>query len=182
MRHRLATATLLGIAMVVGACAGAASPAPATPAPATPAPATEAPTEAPATAPATAAPSEAPPAASASVGVAETSLGTILVDGAGLSLYVFTPDKGGASTCYDACATAWPPLLSGGAPTVGAGLDGSAFGSTTRTDGGAQVTFNGWPLYYFAGDAAAGDANGQGLNDVWWVVGPDGTMIGAPAS
>jgi predicted lipoprotein with Yx(FWY)xxD motif len=114
--------------------------------------------------------------------VADNALGTILVDPAGKTLYVFVPDNAGASTCYDECATAWPPLLVEGAPAAGEGLAGTDLATTERTDGTTQVTFKGWPLYYFQGDQAAGDTNGQGLNDVWWVVGPDGTMIGAPAA
>ena len=83
----------------------------------------------------------------ASVTVAESALGSILADDKGMTLYVFLPDNAGDPTCYEGCATAWPPLLSDAAPTVGAGLDAAAFGTADRTDGGTQVTFNGWPLY-----------------------------------
>jgi predicted lipoprotein with Yx(FWY)xxD motif len=116
------------------------------------------------------------------VATAEHDLGTIVVDGEGKTLYVFVPDNAGDSTCYDDCATAWPPLLTEGDPVAGEGLTATDLGTTERTDGATQVTFMGWPLYSFQNDAAAGDANGQGLNDVWWVVAPDGTMIGAPES
>ncbi len=175
MHARHAAAPLLGIALLLAACGSGASPtaAPATPAPATSAPATAAPTPV---------PTETPLAAGAAVTVFESALGSILGDGEGMTLYVFLPDNAGASTCYEGCAAAWPPLLSDAAPSVSAGLDAAAFGTTPRSDGGTQVTFNGWPLYYFASDAAPGDARGQGLNDAWFVVGPDGTAIGAPAA
>ena len=87
------------------------------------------------------------------------------------------PDAGGAPTCYDDCATTWPPLVADGAPTVGEGLDDALFASATRDDGTEQVTVDGWPLYFFAADAAPGDTNGQGVGGVWYVVGPDGAAI-----
>ena len=179
MRTRLIAAPLLGLAALLAACgSGAASPAavPVSPAavPATAAPATEAPaTEAAAT--------EAPSAAggdAVAVTLATTSLGDILVDGKGMTLYVFTPDNAGDSTCYDDCEQAWP-VLAGGSVTAGEGLAAADFGATTRTDGSTQITFNGWPLYYFAGDSAPGDVNGQGLNGVWWVIDASGNAIGA---
>jgi len=108
---------------------------------------------------------------------AQSGLGTILVDGDGMTLYLFTNDSPGVSTCEGACLAAWPPLL--GRPQAGAGADDSLLGSLTRTDGTPQVTYNGWPLYYWAQDAAPGDTNGQGVNDVWWVVSPEGDPIGA---
>ncbi len=119
------------------------------------------------------------PAASADVELAETSLGTVLVSG-GMTLYGFTPDAQGPSVCNDDCADAWPALVVDAAPTVGDGLDASLFGTAERADGALQATIDGWPLYFFAGDAAAGDTNGQGVNDVWWVVDANGTLVGAP--
>lgn len=107
--------------------------------------------------------------------VAESDFGPILSDADGNVLYLFTPDEGGESTCYDACADSWPPLL--GSPSPGDGVDESLLGTTERSDGSIQVTYAGWPLYYFAADAAAGDTNGQGLNSVWFVVSPDGEAI-----
>ena len=105
--------------------------------------------------------------------VAETSLGEVITDGEGMTLYMFDPDEQGPSTCYDDCATAWPPLLVD-EPNVGENLDDAMLGTVERDDGAMQVTYNDWPLYRWQGDAAAGDATGQGVNDVWWVVGPDG--------
>lgn len=114
-------------------------------------------------------------AMSSSIEVASTDLGEMLVDGDGNSLYLFIPDAQGDSTCYDDCEANWPPLTDGA--EAGPDVDAALIGSTTRTDGSDQVTYNGWPLYYFAGDAAPGDTNGQGLNDVWFVVSPAGEPI-----
>jgi predicted lipoprotein with Yx(FWY)xxD motif len=108
--------------------------------------------------------------------LAETSLGSVLVDAAGMTLYLFVPDGQGESTCYDDCEANWPPLT--GAASAGDGVDESMLGSVERTDGTTQVTYNGWPLYYFATDAAAGDVNGQGVNGVWFAVDAAGNAIG----
>jgi predicted lipoprotein with Yx(FWY)xxD motif len=128
---------------------------------------------------------ESSPAGSAAAGdvtvmVADSEFGEILVDGEGMVLYGFVPDEEtGESTCYDACAAAWPPLLEGDEVMVGEGLDDSAFSLIDRTDGDVQqVKVGGWPLYYFASDTAPGDTNGQGLQDVWYVVSPEGELIG----
>lgn len=114
-------------------------------------------------------------ATSAAISVANGPLGDILVDADGSTLYLFIPDGQGESTCYDQCETNWPPLT--GEISAGDGLDAALLGSSTRTDGSEQVTYNGWPLYYFAGDAAPGDTNGQGINDIWFVVSPAGEAI-----
>ena len=110
------------------------------------------------------------------VELTESGLGQILTS-EGRTLYLFMPDAGGPPTCNDDCATTWPPLLVDGAPTVGEGLDDSLFATATRDDGDEQVTVDGWPLYFFASDAAPGDTNGQGVGGVWYVVGPDGAAI-----
>jgi predicted lipoprotein with Yx(FWY)xxD motif len=167
MRTLIVAGTLLGLTLVVAACSsGGATTAPATVAPAS-------------RAPASSAPASQAPAAAASVKLADTSLGSVVVDGtSGKTLYVFLADSGGASACYDKCAASWPALLSdGSAPTLGTGLDAADFGTIARTDGTTQVTFYGMPLYFFAGDAAAGDTKGQALNDKWFVVGADGKPI-----
>jgi predicted lipoprotein with Yx(FWY)xxD motif len=116
------------------------------------------------------------PAGSALVEVVSTDLGDILVSG-GMTLYAFIPDEGGTPTCYDECASTWPPLLADGAVSTGEGLDASAFTTAPRTDGGEQVVANGWPLYFFANDTAPGDTNGQGIGGNWFVVGTDGEPI-----
>jgi predicted lipoprotein with Yx(FWY)xxD motif len=108
--------------------------------------------------------------------IAESDLGPILVSD-GKTLYTFKPDDAGTPTCNDDCAAAWPPLLADGEFTVGDGLDGGLFSTVTRDDGGEQLTVDGWPLYFFANDAAPGDTNGQGIGDAWYVVGPDGVAI-----
>lgn len=113
----------------------------------------------------------------AKVAVATGDLGPMLVDANGRTLYVFLADDGGKSTCYDDCASSWPALESTGTPRAGDGINASMLGTTTRTDGSTQVTFDGHPLYLFAGDSGAGDTKGQGIGDVWFVVSPKGSPI-----
>ncbi len=138
-------------------------------------PATAAPTSPATDPPATSAPSGLEPGAAVAVG--STDLGDHLVDGAGRTLYLFTvdPQGGDTSACSGDCAATWPPLT--GDVAAGDGVDGGLLGSVTRDDGSTQVTYNGWPLYYFAADAAPGDTNGQGVGDVWFVVSPAGDAI-----
>jgi predicted lipoprotein with Yx(FWY)xxD motif len=101
-------------------------------------------------------------------------LGQILTDGEGMTLYLFTQDGENVSNCYDQCAVNWPPLLveEGQDPVAGPGLTGE-LGTIERTDGGRQVTYNGMPLYYWIQDSNPGDATGQDVGDVWYVVHPD---------
>jgi predicted lipoprotein with Yx(FWY)xxD motif len=108
------------------------------------------------------------------------TLGSFLVDGNGRSLYLYTKDTPNTSVCYDKCATAWPPLLTKGAPVAGTGVDATLLGTTNRTDGTVQVTYKGWPLYYYEKDTAAGDVTGQGVGEVWYVVAPDGGQNTTP--
>ena len=105
------------------------------------------------------------------------TLGSFLVDDKNMTLYLFTKDTPNTSNCYEKCATAWPPLLTKGAPVVGSGVDGSKVGTTTRKDGSEQVTYNGWPLYYYIKDAKAGDVVGQNVGEVWFVIDPAGEMV-----
>jgi predicted lipoprotein with Yx(FWY)xxD motif len=112
------------------------------------------------------------------VHTAQTDLGTILVDPDGFTLYIFTADSGGESTCYDACADLWPPIPADTA--ISAELDGSIFGSTTRTDGSEQLTVNGMPLSLYTPDTSPGDTTGQDFNGVWFVVDANGEVIGGP--
>jgi predicted lipoprotein with Yx(FWY)xxD motif len=114
---------------------------------------------------------------SATVGVANTGLGKILVDSQGRTIYLFQQDTGTKSTCSGECATQWPPVRATGNPTVGKGLTASKVATTPRSDGKPQVTYNGHPLYLFGGDSSAGDTNGQGLNAFgasWYAVSPAG--------
>ena len=124
------------------------------------------------------------PAASKSAGtavdVATSKLGTILVDSKARSLYLFVADTGSSSTCSGACAGAWPPLTTTQKPVAGAGVTASLLGTTKRSDGTLEVTYAGHPLYYYAGDTAAGDTTGQALAQFgapWYVLAPSGKAI-----
>jgi predicted lipoprotein with Yx(FWY)xxD motif len=115
----------------------------------------------------------------AAVDLRGSTLGQTLVDGQGRTLYLFKADTADRSNCHGACASAWPPYLSSGAPQAGTGVTGGQLG-TIPGDGGAQVTYHGHPLYYYAGDSQPGDATGQGLDQFgakWYVVAPDGVGI-----
>ncbi len=166
-------AVLAAAAAVLSACAAPGS--------------STAPTSAPATAaPATAAPATSVPAGS---GVAidvrqSASLGAYVAGKDGLSLYVFANDTAGTSNCSGDCAGSWPPLTVGSAtePVAATGITG-ALATITRADGTFQVTLGGAPLYYFAGDSAAGDTNGQDVGGVWNLASPAGTPVtGEPAA
>ena len=110
-------------------------------------------------------PSPTPAAAGATIAVGTNAkLGQILVDGTGMTVYLFVADTGTKSTCYTSCATIWPPVLTGGVPQVGTGATASLLGTTTRTDGKIEVTYAGHPLYYFIQDKKPGDTTGQGVN------------------
>jgi predicted lipoprotein with Yx(FWY)xxD motif len=105
-------------------------------------------------------------------------LGKFLADGEGRSLYLFTKDTKDTSNCYGKCETAWPPLLTTSTmPTVTEGMDATLIGTTKRKDGSTQLTYNGWPLYYFAADLKPGDVNGQAVGKVWWVISGEGWGI-----
>jgi predicted lipoprotein with Yx(FWY)xxD motif len=110
--------------------------------------------------------------------VSDSSLGKILTNSNGMTLYVFTSDSADQSTCTDGCAQKWPPLTvaQGVTPTAGPGVTG-ALGVFQRADGTYQVTINQMPLYYYSGDAQPGDTNGQGLLGKWYVVDPAGNPI-----
>lgn len=114
-------------------------------------------------------------AAATTLGVADTDLGTILVDGKGMTLYVYTNDSPDRSTCEGECLVAWPPLE--GAPTAGKGVNSSMLGTTERSDGTVQATYDHRPLYYWQNDTAPGDTTGQNVGGVWFVVGPDGRPV-----
>jgi predicted lipoprotein with Yx(FWY)xxD motif len=113
------------------------------------------------------------------------SVGSVLVDSNGYTLYLFEPDKQGAPTCSGACAQSWPPLQAGSStPTAGAGAQASMVG-TVASGSGHQVTYNRWPLYTFTGDTGPGQATGEGVNGfggLWWAVGADGNAVHPSAS
>ena len=127
-------------------------------------------------------PAASPAASGATIAVATNAKlsGQILVDGKGMTVYLFVADTGTSSTCYTSCAAVWPPVLTTGAPQAGAGATASLLGTTTRTDGKIEVTYAGHPLYYFIQDKAAGDTTGQGINGfggLWWVLTPSGAAM-----
>jgi predicted lipoprotein with Yx(FWY)xxD motif len=125
-------------------------------------------------------PATATAAARATVKVAESRFGRMLVDGRGLSLYLFTRDPRGRSRCYGDCAKAWPPLLTDGAPRAGSGARKRLLGTTKRRSGKLQVTYRGHPLYYYVGETRAGQVLCQGVVEfggTWLVVSPSGRAI-----
>jgi predicted lipoprotein with Yx(FWY)xxD motif len=133
------------------------------------------------------APTSAAPAAPG-IGTAALAPGTALVDGAGRALYLFEAD-GVTSSCTGACAQVWPPYRAPGAlPGTTGAAQGPLVGTTPRADGARQVTYDGHPLYYFAGDTGPGEARGQGVHNFgggWFVVAPNGDGINpddAPAA
>jgi predicted lipoprotein with Yx(FWY)xxD motif len=105
--------------------------------------------------------------------VSETSAGSALAGEGGMTLYTFDNDTNGESSCYEGCVTNWLPFVvdEGQEATAGEGVTGD-IGTTARTDGTTQVTYDGAPLYYFSGDSAAGDANGDGVGEVWHIAIP----------
>jgi predicted lipoprotein with Yx(FWY)xxD motif len=157
----LGLALLAGLALSLAACSGEepAAPSGGAEAPASPSPA-------------------APAETQAAVAAADSSLGQTLVDAEGRTLYAFTKDKGGKSTCYGDCEATWPALTVEGAPEAGDGVQASLLATTDRDDGSAQVTYKGMPLYLFSGDQQPGDTNGQGVGGVWFAVTPAGGLVG----
>lgn len=142
--------------------------------PATPAGAPASPSAS--SAPASSAPAPAAAdAATLALKMADSSLGSIVVDGKGMTLYMFAKDSANTSNCTGQCLVAWPPLV--GKPTAGSGVDDSKLGSITRADGSTQATYNGWPLYYWKDDKQAGDVLGQNVSGVWFVVDRDGNPV-----
>lgn len=115
-------------------------------------------------------------------------MGTFLTDAAGKSLYMFASDTATKSTCSGACLSYWPPLTASGAVRASGSVTTSKLKTITRSDGTKQVTYAGHPLYYYRGDTAPGDTNGQGSSNFgakWWLLTPSGAPItgsSAPAS
>ena len=109
------------------------------------------------------------------VAVASSTLGDILVDGDGRTLYAFTKDKGDQSVCSGDCATSWPALT--GTASAGTGVQASLLSTSMQANGKSQVTYGGKPLYYFAGDAKPGDTNGEGVGNVWFALTADGELV-----
>ncbi|HXE43641.1 MAG TPA: hypothetical protein VN635_00445 [Conexibacter sp.] len=114
--------------------------------------------------------------------VKSSKLGTILADGEGKTVYLFENDKTTASTCSGACARAWPPVTTDGAPKAGGGIQTALLTTSKRSDGTTQVVYGGHPLYYFVRDADAGDTYGQGIDGFgaeWYVLGSNGKKVEA---
>jgi predicted lipoprotein with Yx(FWY)xxD motif len=106
--------------------------------------------------------------------------GKVLVNGHGQTLYLFEKDKHGKSACNGQCAQFWPPALTTGKPHAGSGVSSSKLGTTKRKNGKLQVTYNGHPLYAYAGDSKAGQANGQGslnFGAAWYVINAKGSAV-----
>ncbi|WP_331753127.1 hypothetical protein OG440_39385 (plasmid) [Streptomyces sp. NBC_00637] len=143
---------------------------------------TTAPTTSPATtgtsAPATS--SSSTGATESTVAVASSKYGPILVDGKGSTLYLFEADTSTKSTCVGTCAAAWPPMLASGAPKAAKHAKATLLGTTKRSDGSTEVTYNGHPLYYYAGDTKPGDTNGEELSQFgakWYVLNAAGDKV-----
>lgn len=106
--------------------------------------------------------------------------GTVLFDGSGRALYLFTRERGPSARCYGACAAAWPPALTSGRPRAGRGAQGRRLGTTRRRDGTRQVTYAGHPLYYYVGDRGPGQINCQDVVEfggTWLIVAPSGRAV-----
>ena len=121
----------------------------------------------------------------ASVGTAKTSLGTVVVDGSGHTLYLFAKDTGPKSTCSGSCAAAWPPFTAAAKPATSGGVPASGLTLVKRSDGKRQVVMDGHPLYFFKGDTSAGQLNGQAVDAFgakWYVVSPTGKTVTATST
>jgi predicted lipoprotein with Yx(FWY)xxD motif len=127
---------------------------------------------------------DAPAKATITIKVVDSKLGPIMVDEKGMSLYMFTPDAPNVSVCEGGCLTAWPPIMLKADETLanvkleGGNLRRSKLGVAMRFDGSRQVTYNGWPLYYWIRDKVAGDVSGQWVGNVWFVLNGEGTPVG----
>lgn len=119
-------------------------------------------------------------ASSASVSLRATKLGSVLVNSKGRTLYLFTKDKNAKSSCTGTCATYWPPAIAPAKPTAGSGAKAALLGTTMRSDGRKQLTYNHHPLYGFALDKKAGQTDGQAQNAFggrWWAVAANGSAV-----
>jgi predicted lipoprotein with Yx(FWY)xxD motif len=117
-------------------------------------------------------------AGGATIAAADSSLGKILVDADGRTLYLYTKDsQGKPSTCSGGCASAWPPVVVSAAPVAGSGIDAGKLTTVARPDGAKQAAYNGWPLYRYADDAKAGDVTGEGVGGVWYAIDGAGNAV-----
>jgi predicted lipoprotein with Yx(FWY)xxD motif len=164
VKFRSTGALLVALLLILAACQSSASPSASGAAP------SESPASVPSSAP-TENPTGSPAAAGLSLTIQQTSEGDTLAGQDGLTLYTNSDEVDGTIHCDTGCVGNWPPLTG----TVDAGdADAAMLGTITRPDGTEQVTYNGYPLYYFTGDSAPGDATGQGLGGVWFIAAPSG--------
>ncbi|MFD9125658.1 hypothetical protein [Kitasatospora sp. NPDC059571] len=164
-RFAWAVAVLPAIAVGAAACSSGSSSAPAPPA---------------STGTQSSRPASPSGSGGAVVAVHTSNQGMVLSDGHGRTLYLFEKDAPTMSNCDGACAAAWPPLTTTGAPQAGTGVTAADLGTLTRADHSIEVTYHGHPLYYFAGDHSPGDTNGQGstaFGAKWYVLNPAGNKI-----
>ena len=117
------------------------------------------------------------------VKLASSRFGPVLADAGGRTLYAFTKDVrgSGSSSCNGECSATWPALTAKGTPLAGGGAHAAKLGTIRRQDGGTQVTYNDWPLYRYGADTEPGQANGQGVGGVWFVVSSQGKLVRAAA-
>jgi predicted lipoprotein with Yx(FWY)xxD motif len=166
-RHRRGAALALPAVAALGALALAACSSPSAASSGTAAP--------------TSSTAAAPSAGGAALAVRNTSLGTVLTDGRGFTLYAFEGDNGTTSACSGACAAAWPPVTTTGTwPQIGTGVTQSLVGQATRADGTTQLTYAGHPVYLFVHDTAPGSTSGQGVQSFgarWDVLTPTGQEV-----
>ncbi len=121
-------------------------------------------------------------AASGDVNVGTTSLGKVLVDKNGHTLYYFTPEQGSQLVCgTGSCVATWPLLTASGSPSAGQGVSGQLTVIATA-DGKSEIAFNGWPLHTYAQDAQAGDTKGQGIGGKWFAATPSLSSTGPGSS
>jgi predicted lipoprotein with Yx(FWY)xxD motif len=106
-----------------------------------------------------------------------TTVGEVLVDVRGRTLYLRAIDALRKSTCYGSCASAWPPFVTSGKPRAGSGVKQALLGTAKRKDATLQVTYAGHPLYFFGQDTKAGQISGQASGGTWWVLGASGQKI-----
>ncbi|WP_405361346.1 hypothetical protein OG535_24945 [Kitasatospora sp. NBC_00085] len=187
MRHPSLAATAATVALLAAVCSGCSSSTSSTSTSSAPATASASPSASASASASTSASASASASTSATAGAATVkvvatggNLGSILVDGQGRTLYLFEADTSSQSTCSGACAAAWPPFTTTGAATAVDGATAGLLGTTKRADGATQVTYNGHPLYYYAGDAKPGDTTGQDLNQFgagWYVLNAAGEKV-----
>lgn len=160
-RVPLASASLLAcVALLSAACGSSSSPSTSSP---------PVPTSASAT------------ASEVVIGTTHTKLGTFLTADNGRTVYLFLKDTGSKSTCFGPCAAGWPPVTTNGmTPATSGKANASLFGTTTRPDGTVQVTYAGHPIYFYSGDTAPGQTNGEGVDAFgaeWYVLSPAGKKV-----